>query len=155
MISIIKAKLSMRAVLNEDAVPHCRIRNFRAAQYMEHVWPHDPPNVTVNTTVPTLLEGHDLRFAVIKPKTHGHSLASPLDSDSPGDPVSHSLPPLFRSVVLANGVPGEVESVARNGALYSLGHVINPFKESSANLIGEGNGWKNWEDWLPAWGEIE
>jgi hypothetical protein len=161
IITLVKTTLNLKRSTDEGIHRRCRAKESRVVPISglatATVWPHHPaPDVTVNVTVPTLLDEHDLRFVVIKPKTPDHqTFALPIDSDVSDKPSRQGLPPLFRSRVLANGVPGGVEVVARNGAVYSLGRVIHPFKEQFQETGHVDNSWDDWEDWLPAWGEQE
>jgi hypothetical protein len=126
-------------------------------------WPHPPPpNVTVNTTVPTLLKDHDLRFVVVKPSTKPHHFTPTLlpvdESLEQHRERPESLPnPLARSWVFVNRVPTQQEYVARNGAVYALNRLLHPRKPNDQPDEGdngmEDNRWEDWEDWLPAWGD--
>ncbi|KAG8809362.1 hypothetical protein FRC17_003480 [Serendipita sp. 399] len=138
-------------------------------------WPphHRPPKITVNITVPTLLEDHPLRFVVAKPDTEkGEDLFDPpmrpiiekvaekgeIDTSDQfmAQPLQgpHALPPLTRGFVFANGVRTLVEGVARNGAVYPIAQVLHPFKHHREGDHGEDTDhWDDWEDWLPAWGD--
>ncbi|KAG8803837.1 hypothetical protein FRC16_002694 [Serendipita sp. 398] len=138
-------------------------------------WPphHGPPDITVNITIPTLLEDHPLRFVVAKPKLEhvvDDDLTDPLviaemigmdrtvvETHQP----LHTVPPLARSFVFAAGVKTIAEGVARNGAVYVIGQVLHPFKPNSHlgdggrddNHDGIDHRWDDWEDWLPTWGD--
>jgi len=121
-------------------------------------WPHHGyPNVTVNITVPTLLDDHSLRFIVGKPKKSSHALPEPHAADS-GDHTT-VWPPLVRSYVFVNGQATGPEAVARNGAVYMIPRLLRPYKFSRHDKGDDDNGeeekndWDDWEDWLPAWGE--
>ncbi|PVF99072.1 hypothetical protein CPB86DRAFT_774487 [Serendipita vermifera] len=122
-------------------------------------WP--TPNVTVNTTVPTLLKDHELSFVVVKPhRKHDHFTPTflPLGQllDDQHSEESNVVPfPFARSWVFANGVGTTGEYVARNGAVYSLNRLLHPRKPNNedGNDSREDDRWDDWEEWLPAWGD--
>ncbi|CAG7846272.1 SubName: Full=Uncharacterized protein {ECO:0000313/EMBL:CCA68471.1} [Serendipita indica DSM 11827] len=115
-------------------------------------WPphHSPPDITVNITVPTLLDDHSVRFVVAKPKRNEHHPESSIDKHN----ESQMTPPLARSYVFVHGNPTLVEGTARNGAIYALSRVLHPFKQvhPDGEDVSEEKMWEGWEDWLPAWG---
>lgn len=113
-------------------------------------WPS--PKRTVNITVPTLLENHTLHFAVIKPSDKGHHVQFDLPSvNESGDATVQTLP-LWRNKAFVNHIGTGLERVARNGAIYGMLRVLNPFKSHSEG-VDEDDMWNDWEDYLPAWGE--
>lgn len=114
-------------------------------------WPHPPPvDVTVNLTIPTLLDDHSLKFVVVKPKQEHHHVQFDLPT-SEGD-ANTSAFPLWRNRVFVDHIGAGLEGVARNGAIYGLLRVLNPFKRPSEGE-DEDALWNDWEDYLPAWGE--
>jgi uncharacterized surface protein with fasciclin (FAS1) repeats len=119
---------------------------------MSSAWPphHSPPDITVNITVPTLLDDHSVRFVVAKPKRDEHHLENLIEEHKGND----LTPPLARSYVFVHGNPTLVEGTARNGAIYALNRIIHPFKQvhPDDDEISEEKMWEGWEDWLPAWG---
>lgn len=139
VINLIKDGI-VAEVTGEEAPKRCP-KNRRVSM-MDTIanWPHhghEYPNVTVNITIPTLLDDHSLRFVVGKPK-------------------KTTWPRLVRSYVFVNGQGTGPEAVARNGAVYMLPRLLHPYKPSH-DMEGDDkeqdNRWDDWEEWLPAWGE--
>lgn len=113
-------------------------------------WPS--PKVTVNITVPTLLEDHSLQFAVIRPSKGHHVQFDLLPSVDESDDATVQTYPLWRNKAFVNRIHTGLEGVARNGAIYGISRVLNPFKSHSEGM-DEDDMWNDWEDYLPAWGE--
>ena len=127
--------------------------------------------------LPTVLEGSALHVTIIKPLPHHphpsfEGLPDPellLSTDNienvpPGTPPEHEGPkppphPVFKSSITVEGQRTRLEAVARNGAVHSIGRLLNPCKKphhepSTYPEEGEGDDWADWEDWLPAWAEL-
>jgi hypothetical protein len=139
-------------VTGEDPPKRC-LRNRRASMTDTTAnWPH--PNVTVNITIPTLLDDHSLHYVVGKPKKTS-TLAEP-EAEAEAEPRVSAWPRLIRSYVFVNGQGVGPEAVARNGAVYALHRLLHPYKPShdlEGDYKQQDNRWDDWEEWLPAWGE--
>ncbi|KAK0210408.1 hypothetical protein DFS33DRAFT_1293019 [Desarmillaria ectypa] len=92
---------------------------------------------SVNVTAPTLLPSHPLRVNILK-----FNVTFPF----PGPRRPHHVV----TRVYANGQRVAVpDVVALNGAMHSMGTLLDPRKMGHGN--GEETDWENWEDWLPKW----
>jgi len=86
------------------------------------------------------------------------------DDVPPGAPPEHKRPPapvhhVFGSSITVDGQRTRLEAVARNGAVHTIGRLLNPFKKPHHEpptdpKEGEDGDWADWEDWLPAWAEL-
>jgi hypothetical protein len=130
----------MAEIKGEEAPKRC-LQNRRMRAYTEPntSWPphREHPNLTVNITIPTLLEDHSVRFVVAKPKM--------------------TWPHWIRSLVFVNGQGTGPEAVARNGVVYMLPRLLHPCKPNhgdGGDDKGQDGRWEDWEEWLPAWGEL-
>lgn len=91
-----------------------------------------------NATLPTLLQGHDLRVHVARYKSN---LALPGSSR-------------YFTIFKVNGHHvGPFDIPAHNGALHVLTTILDPRKGRGHH---DDNGdaeaaWEDWEDWLPQW----
>jgi len=134
--------------------PHCARKERKRMAHAPPIgdltnWPHrGRPTVTVNITIPTLLDDHSLHFVVAKPK-RGHHVQSGVEIP---DDASAQMFPGVRNLVFVNHIHTGLEGVARNGALYGISRVLHPFKPHSEEA-NEEELWKDWEEYLPAWGE--
>ncbi len=146
-------------------------------------FPHWPPRWPAparhHYVLPTVLEDNVLHVTIIKPlppHPHPHPpfeglpdpelplLADNMENVPPGTPPEHNGPkpphhPVFKSSIIVEGQRTRLEAVARNGAVHSIGRLLNPCKkthhEPSADPNeGEDDDWADWEDWLPAWAEL-
>lgn len=138
--------------------------------------PRWPAPVKYNYVLPTVLENSTLHVTIIKPLPHHprhphppfEGLPDPelpLSADNmedvpAGAPPKHKrpMPPPHHSLIFVEGRRTWLEAVARNGAVHSIGRLLNPCKkphhEPSADpKEGEDDDWADWEDWLPAWAE--
>ena len=153
---------------------------------LPHWPPHWPPRWPAPSkhhyVLPTVLENSTLHVTVIKPlpphpphPPHPHPPFEgmpdpefPLSADNmenapPGAPPEHKGPrppihQIFKSSIIVEGQRTWLEAVARNGAVHSIGRLLNPCKkahhEPSADpKEGGDDDWADWEDWLPAWAE--
>ena len=142
--------------------------------------PHWPPRwpapAKSHYTLPTVLEDHTLHVIITKPLPHRHhpSFEGPSDPEHPlwagvppGKPAEDEGPkqpppphyPVFKSSITVNGQQTRLEAVARNGAVHTIGRLLNPFKGPPHEppkdpKEGEDDEWADWEDWLPAWAEL-
>jgi hypothetical protein len=156
VINLLKESIVAKVAAEEP--PKRCLRNRRTSIMNTTAnWPHHGhhyPNVTVNITIPTLLDDHSLHFVVGKPKKT-ITLAEP-EAEVDAEPRISAWPHLIRSYVFVNGQGAGPEAVARNGAVYALHRLLHPYKRSH-DLEGDDkeqdNHWDDWEEWLPAWGE--
>jgi len=141
---------------NEEAPKRCfKNRRIMAEDDTSNTWPHhghhDNVKITVNITVPTLLEEHPVRFVVGKYIESNHSMTEDV---SDGKVTRATTWPRFiRSYTFVDGTPVQIEGVARNGAIYGLNRLLNPCKSGHKKDDEEDKSWDDWEDYLPAWGE--
>lgn len=120
----------------------CKLRRLRAVQsprIAPFPFPRpSPPKVTVNVTLPTLLDDHPVQFTVIRPNV----------TTSDSSEVNAEAWPLFRSVVLVDHQATQYEGIARNGAIHVIGRLLHPVNKTEA-------AWDDWESWLPEWAEAQ
>jgi hypothetical protein len=144
--------------------------------------PHWPPRLPApakfNYVLPTVLEGGVLNVTITKPFPHCRRppferspepefrwamdcMEDPLGTLEEHGQAKPPLHPIFKSSVTVNGQQTRLEVVARNGAVHSIGRLLNPFKckgphhEPPTNpKEGEDDEWVDWEEWLPAWAEV-
>ena len=145
-------------------------------------FPHWPPRWPApakhHYVLPTVLENSTLHVTVIKPlpphPPHPHPpfegplefelplLADNMEDGPPGAPPKHKgpfpPPPILKSSMIVEGQKTWLEAVARNGAVHSIGRLLNPCKKthhepSTEPKEGGDDDWADWEDWLPTWAE--
>jgi hypothetical protein len=146
-----------------------------------HWPPHWPPRWPAPTkyhyVLPTVLEDSELHVTITKPLPHQphppfEGLPDPelllstenIENVPPGPPPEHKGPKppphlIFKSSITVEGQRTRLEAVARNGAVHSIGRLLNPCKkphhEPPTNpKEGELDDWADWEDWLPDWAEL-
>ena len=160
----------------EIPIPHPPEHEPKTGLLDDKTLPHWPPRwpapAKFQYTLPTVLEDGVLHVTITKPHPHHSSSEGSPDPEfptrvdvPPGTPAEHEGPkrpphhPLFKSSFTVNGQQTRLEAVARNGAVHTIGRLLNPFKKPHHEppkdpKEGEDDEWADWEDWLPAWAEL-